>query len=148
MGSMVVIATTAVPDRVRGALSRWMTEPDAGLYVGTMNARVRRELWSAVSDSVGEGAAVCLHPADNEQGYVVLTAGERRRRVLDFDGLQLIQMMAPVEKKDTEWLPEAPEPPVEGWGEGDPGSESGSAPVLEETPFDDLPLEGPDPDRW
>ncbi|WP_435106670.1 type I-E CRISPR-associated endoribonuclease Cas2e [Nocardiopsis synnemataformans] len=110
MGSMVVIATTAVPDRVRGALSRWMTEPDAGLYVGTMNARVRQELWSAVSASVGDGAAVCLHTADNEQGYVVLTAGERRRQVLDFDGLQLIRLTAQVdEEEDPGWLPEAPE---------------------------------------
>jgi CRISPR-associated protein Cas2 len=109
MGSMVVIATSAVPDRVRGALSRWMNEPDAGLYVGTLNARVRQELWSAVSASVGDGAAVCLHTADNEQGYVVLTAGERRRQVLDFDGLQLIRLTAQVEAEDPGWLPEAPE---------------------------------------
>ncbi|MFE6446369.1 type I-E CRISPR-associated endoribonuclease Cas2e [Nocardiopsis dassonvillei] len=82
MGTMVVITTTAVPDRVRGALSRWMTEPDAGLYVGTMNARVRQELWSAVSASVGDGAAVCLHTADNEQGYGgrAATAGAGLRR--------------------------------------------------------------------
>ncbi|NKZ00877.1 type I-E CRISPR-associated endoribonuclease Cas2e [Nocardiopsis alborubida] len=128
MGSMVVIATTAVPDRVRGALSRWMTEPDAGLYVGTMNARVRQELWSAVSASVGDGAAVCLHTADNEQGYVVLTAGERRRQVLDFDGLQLIRLTAQVnEEEDPEWLPEAPERQV--------GDET---PVSEEDPFQGL----------
>ncbi|MFC9084922.1 type I-E CRISPR-associated endoribonuclease Cas2e [Nocardiopsis dassonvillei] len=128
MGSMVVIATTAVPDRVRGALSRWMTEPDAGLYVGTMNARVRQELWSAVSASVGDGAAVCLHTADNEQGYVVLTAGERRRQVLDFDGLQLIRLTAQVdEEEDPEWLPEAPERQV--------GDET---PTPEEDPFQGL----------
>ncbi|MEU1896844.1 type I-E CRISPR-associated endoribonuclease Cas2e [Nocardiopsis dassonvillei] len=128
MGSMVVIATTAVPERVRGALSRWMTEPDAGLYVGTMNARVRQELWSAVSASVGDGAAVCLHTADNEQGYVVLTAGERRRQVLDFDGLQLIRLTAQVdEEEDPEWLPEAPEHQV--------GDET---PAPEEDPFQGL----------
>ncbi|MFE6304637.1 type I-E CRISPR-associated endoribonuclease Cas2e [Nocardiopsis sp. NPDC057823] len=109
MGSMVVISTTAVPDRVRGALSRWMIEPDTGLYVGTMNARVRERLWAAVSESVGDGAAVCLHTVDNEQGYVVLTAGERRRRVVDFDGLQLVRFTAPVEEEDPAWLAEAPE---------------------------------------
>ncbi|MFJ9554431.1 type I-E CRISPR-associated endoribonuclease Cas2e [Nocardiopsis sp. NPDC101807] len=109
MGTMVVISTTAVPDRVRGALSRWMVEPKAGLYVGTMSARVREKLWTAVSDTVGEGAAVCLHTADNEQGFVVLTAGERRRQVVDFDGLQLIQFTAlPDEGDNDEWteLPE------------------------------------------
>ncbi|MEU3020283.1 type I-E CRISPR-associated endoribonuclease Cas2e [Nocardiopsis sp. NPDC007018] len=142
-----MIATTAVPDRVRGALSRWMTEPDAGLYVGTMNARVRQELWSAVSASVGDGAAVCLHPADNEQGYVVLTAGERRRRVLDFDGLQLIRMTAQVEEVEErapEWLPETPEPAA-GSPEGAEGAEAGFG--AQESPFDDLPEEGWGPDR-
>jgi CRISPR-associated protein Cas2 len=44
---MIVIATTAVPDHVRGALSRWLIEPAPGLYVGTVSARVRDELWSA-----------------------------------------------------------------------------------------------------
>ncbi|GAA3729680.1 CRISPR-associated protein Cas2 [Spinactinospora alkalitolerans] len=94
MASVVVIATTAVPDHVRGALSRWMVEPVAGVYVGTMSARVRDELWSVVSDSVGDGAAVSVHPDDNEQGFSMRTAGERRRVVMDFDGLRLIQMSA------------------------------------------------------
>ncbi|CAL9381872.1 hypothetical protein SUDANB121_01084 [Nocardiopsis dassonvillei] len=114
MGSMVVISTTAVPDRVRGALSRWMIEPDTGLYVGTMNARVREKLWAAVSGALGDdGAAVCLHTVDNEQGYVVLTAGERRRQVVDFDGLQLMRFTAEAEEAEegSVWLPEAPEEP-------------------------------------
>jgi CRISPR-associated endoribonuclease Cas2 subtype I-E len=86
----VVISTTAVPDYVRGSLSRWLTEPAPGLYVGSISARVRDSLWEQVSAAVGEGAAVCVHPTDNEQRYVIKTAGERRRRVMDFDGLQLI----------------------------------------------------------
>lgn len=99
MASMVVISTTAVPPHVRGSLSRWMIEPKAGLYIGTMTARVRDRLWELVSDSVGDGAAVCAHPADNEQGFVVKTAGERRRHVVDFDGLQLIRFVG-VEPED------------------------------------------------
>ncbi|MDA0564161.1 type I-E CRISPR-associated endoribonuclease Cas2e [Streptomonospora sp. S1-112] len=90
MPNLVVISTTAVPDHVRGALTRWLTEPAAGLYVGTVSAKVRDRLWDAVSASVGEGAAVCVHPADNEQRYTIKTAGESRRRILDFEGLQLI----------------------------------------------------------
>lgn len=109
MGSMVVIFTTAVPDHVRGALSRWMVEPTPGMYVGTMSARVRTELWDKVSASVGDGAAVCLHPASNEQGFEVLTAGQRRREVVDWEGLMLIRMN-PLETSDTV----APEIP-EGW---------------------------------
>ncbi|MGW8376005.1 type I-E CRISPR-associated endoribonuclease Cas2e [Streptomyces sp. ODS28] len=92
MATMTVIGTTAVPDHVRGALSRWMTETMPGLYVGTLSGRVRHELWEAVSATVGSGAAVLLHPQANEQGYEIRTAGERRRRPIDLDGLVLVAM--------------------------------------------------------
>ncbi|MGW3353751.1 type I-E CRISPR-associated endoribonuclease Cas2e [Nonomuraea rubra] len=94
MASMIVISTTAVPEHVGGALSRWLIEPCPGLFVGTVSARVRDELWAAVSASVGEGMAVLIHPADNEQGFAMRTSGQRRRHVVDFDGLQLIKFAA------------------------------------------------------
>jgi CRISPR-associated protein Cas2 len=90
---MIVISTTAVPDHVRGALSRWLVEPAPGLYIGTVSARVRDELWSAVGASVDDGMAVCIHPADNEQGFLIKTAGQRRRLIADFDGLQLVRFL-------------------------------------------------------
>lgn len=92
MPSMAVIATTAVPDHLRGALSRWTTEVVPGIFVGTLSARVRDELWRAVSEMVGDGQAVLIHPAPNEQGYALHTAGTRRRLPVDFDGLTLIRM--------------------------------------------------------
>ncbi|PGH46925.1 type I-E CRISPR-associated endoribonuclease Cas2e [Streptomyces sp. Ru87] len=92
MPNMTVIATTAVPDHVRGAISRWMTETMPGLYVGTLSRRVRDELWQAVSGTVGAGAAVMLCPEANEQGYALQTVGERRRAPVDFDGLTLVAM--------------------------------------------------------
>ncbi|QVQ51558.1 type I-E CRISPR-associated endoribonuclease Cas2 [Spiractinospora alimapuensis] len=91
MGAMVVITTTAVPDSLRGALSRWMVEPAPGVFVGTMSTRVREELWARVEESIEDGAATCMHPADNEQGFDLLTAGQRRREVADWDGIQLIR---------------------------------------------------------
>jgi CRISPR-associated protein Cas2 len=92
MPSLTVLATTAVPDHVRGALTRWMTEPTPGLYVGTLSARVRDELWTVIAASVSDGAAVLIHPAPNEQGYTLRTAGERRRIPVDFDGLTLVAL--------------------------------------------------------
>ncbi|SDH09821.1 CRISPR-associated protein Cas2 [Sinosporangium album] len=92
MASMTVIATTAIPDHLRGALTRWMIEPMPGLYVGTLSARVRTELWAAVAASVGDGAAVLLHPDANEQGFTLHTAGHRRRTPIDLDGLTLIAL--------------------------------------------------------
>lgn len=89
---MLVIATTAVPDHLRGALSRWTTEVVAGIFVGSVSARVRDELWEAVTQVVGDGAAVLVHPAPAEQGYGIRTAGTRRRVPEDFDGLTLMRM--------------------------------------------------------
>ncbi|WP_128381294.1 type I-E CRISPR-associated endoribonuclease Cas2e [Streptomyces cavernae] len=94
MPSMLVIATTAVPDHLRGALSRWTSEVVPGIFVGAVSARVRDQLWQAVTDTVGNGAAVLIHPAPTEQGYAIRTAGTRRRVPVDFDGLTLIRMTA------------------------------------------------------
>ena len=94
MPSMLVIATTAVPDHLRGALSRWTTEVVPGIFVGTVSARVRDQLWDAVTQTVGDGAALLVHPAATEQGYTIHTAGTRRRIPMDFDGLTLMRMTA------------------------------------------------------
>ncbi|MFF0742148.1 type I-E CRISPR-associated endoribonuclease Cas2e [Streptomyces sp. NPDC004111] len=95
MPSLLVLATTAVPDHLRGALTRWTTEVVPGIFVGSVSARVRDELWKAVTAVVGDGAAVLVHPAPTEQGYTIRTAGTRRRVPIDFDGLTLMRMTAP-----------------------------------------------------
>ncbi|SRR5712691_1386831 len=94
MANMIVIKTTDVPDHVRGALTRWLTEPAPGLYVGTISTRVREELWKTVAASVDTGYAVCIHPDDNEQRYTLRTAGQRRRHIFNSDGLQLVRFTA------------------------------------------------------
>ncbi|MYU05590.1 type I-E CRISPR-associated endoribonuclease Cas2 [Streptomyces sp. SID8366] len=100
MPSMIVIATTAVPDHLRGALRRWTSEVVVGIFVGSVSARVRDQLWQAVTETVGDGAAVLVHPAPTEQGYSVRTAGTRRRVPEDFDGLTLIRMRAAATAKE------------------------------------------------
>ncbi|MEU4486811.1 type I-E CRISPR-associated endoribonuclease Cas2e [Streptomyces purpurascens] len=104
MPSMVVIATTAVPDHLRGALSRWTSEVVPGIFVGSVAARVRDQLWHAVTEVVGNGAAILVHPAATEQGYAIRTAGTRRRTPVDFDGPTLIRMTAASKVKKTQTL--------------------------------------------
>ena len=101
MPTMMVLATTAVPDSLRGALSRWTIEVVPGIFVGTVSARVRDELWHSASAVVGDGAAVLVHPAATEQGFAIRTAGTRRRHPVDFDGLTLIRMAAPPAPPET-----------------------------------------------
>lgn len=90
MASMTVITMTAVPDFLRGTLTRWMLEATPQMYVGTLSARVRDELWTVIEASVGDGVAVLTYPTNNEQGFTIRTAGEHRRTPTDFDGLTLI----------------------------------------------------------
>ncbi|MEU6402596.1 type I-E CRISPR-associated endoribonuclease Cas2e [Streptomyces sp. NPDC046985] len=90
MPSMITISATAVPDHLRGALSRWLLEVTPELYVGTVSARVRDELWASVAACTGDGMSVLIYPSDNEQGFEIRTAGTRRRSPVDFDGMTLI----------------------------------------------------------
>lgn len=90
MASMIVISATAVPDHLRGALTRWLLEVTPQLYVGTVSAKVRDELWNSVAATTGDGTAVLAYPANNEQGFALRTAGTHRRTPRDFDGLTLV----------------------------------------------------------
>jgi CRISPR-associated protein Cas2 len=90
MAAMTLISLTAVPDHLRGALTRWLLEVTPELYIGTVSARVREELWSTVTATVADGTAVLAYPSDNEQGFTLCTAGGQRRSPMDFDGLTLI----------------------------------------------------------
>lgn len=106
---MTVLSTTAIPDHLRGALSRWLIEVMPGTYVGTVSARVRDELWKAVAATITDGAAVLIYPDNNEQGFSLRTAGQRRRRPINFDGLTLIRMTA-AENAPAESAPSEPAP--------------------------------------
>ncbi|MFD5698997.1 type I-E CRISPR-associated endoribonuclease Cas2e [Streptomyces lasiicapitis] len=99
MASMIVLSATAVPDHLRGALTRWLLEVTPQLYVGTVSARVRDELWSSVAACTGDGMSVLAYPSDNEQGFDLRTAGTRRRTPVDFDGLTLVAFQT--ESKET-----------------------------------------------
>lgn len=90
MASMITLSLTAVPDHLRGALTRWLLEVTPELYVGTVSAKVRDELWEAVANSTADGIAVLIYPADNEQGFALRMSGQRRRHLRDFDGLTLV----------------------------------------------------------
>ncbi|MGW7352971.1 type I-E CRISPR-associated endoribonuclease Cas2e [Streptomyces sp. NPDC054784] len=90
MSGMIVIAATAIPDHLRGALTRWLLEVTPELYVGTVSARVRDELWTSVTACTNDGNAVLAYPDNNEQGFTLRTTGAQRREPLDFDGLTLI----------------------------------------------------------
>ena len=90
---MVVLIVTAVRPGLRGELTRWMIEPQAGVFVGHISARVRDKLWEKVEREVRDGSAMLLYSARTEQGFAVRCIGDRRRIPIDFDGITLIQFL-------------------------------------------------------
>lgn len=88
---MIVLIVTAVKPGLRGELTRWLIEPQAGVFVGSLPARVRDRLWEKVEQEVSEGSAVLLHTTRTEQGFSMRCHGDRRRRPVDYEGLTLIQ---------------------------------------------------------
>lgn len=84
-----VVVLTAAPEGLRGHLTRWMVEVAPGVYVGNPSARVRERIWGVLFTRIGDGQAVMVEPARNEQGWTVRTAGRDRWYPVDYDGLIL-----------------------------------------------------------
>lgn len=90
MASPVTFVLIAVPPNLRHALTRWMIEPAPGVFVGTISARVRDELWAQIENETHGGWALLIHTAQTEQGFAIRTGGADRRSIIDVDGLTLV----------------------------------------------------------
>ncbi|KAA9376258.1 type I-E CRISPR-associated endoribonuclease Cas2 [Microbispora cellulosiformans] len=86
---MTVVVLIAAPEGLRGHLTRWMVEVNAGVFVGNPSRRIRDRLWDLLAARIGDGQAILVEPAANEQGWAVRTAGKDRWHPTDFDGLIL-----------------------------------------------------------
>lgn len=87
---MTVVVLIAAPAGLRGHLTRWMVEVQAGVFVGNPGRRIRDRLWEVLADRIRDGQAVMVEPASTEQGWTVRTAGRDRWYPVDFDGLTLV----------------------------------------------------------
>jgi len=86
----VIIVERATPG-LRGQLTRWMLEVRAGVFVGTLTARVREKLWALTRLRIRKGGTLLVYRAKNEQGFVVEAHGDTSRTILDNEGLLLVQ---------------------------------------------------------
>ena len=87
---MTVIAMDAAPEGVRGELTRWFLELKPGVFIGQVNARIRDLLWERICQTDAANGAVMAYAAPNEQGFSLRVFGVPKRRVKDFEGIQLI----------------------------------------------------------
>ena len=87
---MIVLCVTDCPPKLRGDLSKWLSEVNTGVYVGRLSARVREELWERVCDNIKNGQATMVYSTNNEQGYVFLTHNTTWVPI-DYEGITLMR---------------------------------------------------------
>ena len=87
---MVVMILERVPVSLRGELTRWMLEPKAGVFIGSVSAMVRQRLWEKACSKAGGGACMMFWSANTEQGFRVDFWGGTKRHVTNWDGLVLM----------------------------------------------------------
>jgi len=86
---VTVIVLVGAPPGLRGHVTRWLVEVSPGVFVGNPSARVRELVWEKIVKRIGDGQAILIHSARNEQRWLAQTAGKDRWRPVDFDGLTL-----------------------------------------------------------
>jgi CRISPR-associated protein Cas2 len=96
---MVVMILEKVPTSLRGELSRWMVEPHPGVFIGHLSGMVRDRLWDKCCQQVRDGGVFQAWSTNNEQRYMMRLFGETQRRLVDFEGLYLVQK-DPVQSRD------------------------------------------------
>lgn len=87
---MTVIVMECAPESVRGELTRWFLELKPGVFVGNVNVRIRELLWKRICETDAATGSVMFFSAPNEQGFEMKVFGDPKRKVIDFEGIQLI----------------------------------------------------------
>lgn len=89
---MVVLVIDNGSEKLRGELTRWLMEVKPGVLVGNISAMVREKLWDKVNQDSERRGAILLYSMNTEQGFAMKMCGEPKRQIVDFDGIQLIEV--------------------------------------------------------
>ncbi|HOF88361.1 MAG TPA: type I-E CRISPR-associated endoribonuclease Cas2e [Armatimonadota bacterium] len=87
---MVVMILEHVTPAARGEVTRWLLEPRAGVFIGTVSAMVREKRWAFLVKKHPTCAMTMFYSAKTEQEFAIRTRGDTTRKVRDFDGLALV----------------------------------------------------------
>ena len=96
-----------VPASLRGELTRWLIEPDTGVFVGDVSALVRDRLWEKCCQRRRMGGVIQIWSTNNEQGFAIRAQGLTKREIVDYDGLYLIRKLESPKRQATSALVES-----------------------------------------
>ena len=90
---MLVVSIEHPSDSLRGYLTRHLQCIKSGIYVGNVNARIRQEIVDIIEaefEDSGNVAALLIYNATNELGYAVKSIGDPSKKIIHYDGLDLL----------------------------------------------------------
>lgn len=91
---MTVIVAKDMPPRARGLMKRWFSEPKPGVFVGTLNPRVHKNVMAHISEQCPPETRMLIISSDGTcQGYRMEQLGEdgsEEVRIIDLAGIRLI----------------------------------------------------------
>ena len=90
---MITIVSIAAPEAVKGFTSRYLIEVSSSLFVGTLSAKVRDNLWSFIEDNIRSGRAVMMYNTNSAQGYEILATKSSSRELVEPDGVTLVKQL-------------------------------------------------------
>ena len=108
---MVVMILENASPSLRGHLTRWLIEPQSGIFVGKISALVRDKLWELCEDKVRIGGTVQIWSDANEQGFSIRTHGDTARQLVNIEGLWLVRK--PLKGKKAEKIARTLQPKIE-----------------------------------
>ena len=88
---MIVLVLEHVSEKVKGECTKYLLEIKPGVFLGNVTAQVRKLLWDMICYEFDVGGAMVAYSTNNEQGYNIEFSGDTTRKVVDMDGIQLIQ---------------------------------------------------------
>lgn len=97
---MIVMILEKVSAGLRGELTRWLIEPRSGVFVGHVSTRVRDRLWEKSIKRKQSGGVIQIWNTNNEQHFAIRMAGDTSRKLVEVEGLQLIQIPGEFPKAD------------------------------------------------
>lgn len=76
---------------LKGFLSRWLIEPAPGVFVGRPSALVRDKLWDLACSKARGGEVMMAYSDNSEQGFSIKMQGITSRKIIDIEGLFLVE---------------------------------------------------------
>lgn len=87
---MIVLTLTECPPSLRGELTRWLLEIDTGVYVGSVSARVRDQIWQRVVNEANKGRAIMVFSSGEGEQRLDFRTHHSDWEPIDYDGLKLM----------------------------------------------------------